>query len=177
MTVPVVRMMMDLVLGVIVPLLIGVVISAVFLRNRVREYGFVFGAVSVLVMIPLFFGAFSAGWATLLRNLYICPILLLTDALQTGCALAIGWHLPAKLFKFNEAQRRAGMFEVAVENVSITIALAFRYFGPLAATSAGVYGLTQTVMVLWMIKRLKAKDNKREAEVAAVLSKAAGTAV
>ena len=163
--VPVVKMMIDLIIGVIVPLLVGVFISAVFLRNKVREYGFLFGAVSVLIMIPLFFGAFCAGWATLLKNLYICPILLLVDFLQAGCGLSLGYYLPGKLFGYSEAQRRSAMFEVGVENISITAALAFKYFGPLAATSAGVYGITQTVLVLWVLNRLKAKDEKDQSAI------------
>lgn len=61
------------------------------------------------------------------------------------------------------------MFEIGVENTSIAITLAVKYFGPLAAALAGVYGIVQTILVLGMIKCLKAKDNQRDAGVAAVL--------
>ncbi|KUO63048.1 MAG: hypothetical protein APF84_11005 [Gracilibacter sp. BRH_c7a] len=158
--VPVAQMMIDLIKSVIVPLLIGVGISTAFLKNKVKDYGPAFSAVSVIVMFPLFLGAFSGGWSALLANLYIVPVLLLAHVLHAGIGCTIGYYAPEKIFKFNEAQKRAGLFEIAIENVSITSALAFKYFGPLAATAAALYGFTQTMIVLFVIRQLKAKDAK-----------------
>jgi BASS family bile acid:Na+ symporter len=158
--VPVVSMMLDLVKGVILPLVVGVIISSFLLKNKVKRFAPLFSAVSVIFMFPLFLGAFCGGWATLLQNLYIVPILLVVDVLHACSGCAIGYFLPGKIFGFNEAQRRASLFEVGVENVSITSALAFSYFGPLAATAAMLYGLTQTMIVMVVINLFKSKDRK-----------------
>jgi bile acid:Na+ symporter, BASS family len=156
--VPVKQMMIDLLKGVIIPLIIGVAISTALFKNKVKKYGPLFGAVSVIIMFPLFLGAFCGGWSALLKNLYIVPILLLVDVLHAGLGCLVGYYVPGKLFKWNEAQRRAGLFEIAIENVSITSALAFKYFGPLAATAAALYGFTQTLLVTLVIRQFKAKD-------------------
>lgn len=163
--VPVAKMMIDLIKSVIVPLLIGVAISTALFKNKVKDYGPAFSAVSVMVMFPLFLGAFSGGWASLLANLYIVPILLLVHVLHAGIGCAIGYYAPGKIFKFNEAQKRAGLFEVAIENISITAALSFKYFGPLAATTAALYGFTQTMIVLFVIRQFKAKDAKAASQL------------
>lgn len=160
--VPVKNMMLTLIKGVIVPLIIGVAISTAFLKNRAKDFAPAFSAISVIVMFPLFLGAFCGGWSALLQNLYIVPILLLVDVLHAGTGCAIGYYVPGKIFKWKEPQRRAGLFEVAIENVSITSALAFTYFGPLAATAAALYGFTQTMIVLFIFRQFKAKDAKEK---------------
>lgn len=158
--VPVQQMMLDLLKGVIIPLIIGVAISTALFRNKVKKFGPFFGALSVVIMFPLFLGAFCGGWSALLKNLYIVPILLLVDILHAGLGCLVGYYVPGKVFKWSEAQRRAGLFEIAIENVSITSALAFKYFGPLAATAAALYGFTQTLLVTFVIRQFKAKDAK-----------------
>lgn len=85
--VPAYQMMIDLIKSVIVPLVIGVAISTEFFKNKVKDYGPAFSAVSVIVMFPLFLGAFCGGWSALLKNLYIVPVLLLVHVLHAGAAV------------------------------------------------------------------------------------------
>lgn len=160
--VPVGSMMLDLVKNVIAPLVIGVLISTFILKDRVKKVQPLFSAATVVFMFPMFLGAFCGGWGTLLQNLYIIPILLLADVIHAGLGCCIGYFLPGKIFKFKEPQKRAALFEIGVENVSITSALAFNYFGPLASTAAMIYGLTQTVIVMIVIRLFKSKDVKAE---------------
>jgi len=158
--VPVAAMMLDLVLHVVIPLVCGVVFSALVLKNKAKLLAPLFSAVAVIVMLPMFMGAVSGGWNTLLHNLYIVPIIALCAVLHAGAGQSIGYFGTKKLFKFSEAQRRSGLFEVGVENISIASGLSFTYFGPLASTACALYGLVQTVLVMIWINIFKSRDAK-----------------
>ncbi|MCL2493233.1 MAG: hypothetical protein FWF33_04220 [Clostridiales bacterium] len=165
--VPVAAMMLELVEKVVLPLVVGILISTFILKNRAKQFAPLFSAVAVVVMLPMFMGAVSGGWNTLLHNLILVPVIALAAVIHAGAGMSIGYFGTKKIFKkFTEPQNRSGLFEVGVENISIASGLANNYFPGegatlgIASTACALYGLVQTVLVMIVINIFKSRDTK-----------------
>jgi BASS family bile acid:Na+ symporter len=74
----------------------------------------------------------------LIKQLYILLYLFPGCILFATVGYSIGFFVP-RIFGFTTPQRIAACYEVGVDNAALTMTLAFRHFGPLAALVSIVY--------------------------------------
>jgi BASS family bile acid:Na+ symporter len=137
---------LDLLEIVLVPVLAGSLIGWRW-PGVVRKAKPALGAISVLCLCFIIMGNMSKGTATLLKQLWVLPLLAATCLIQGMAGLSLGYYAP-KLFGFSHKQRVASCFEVGVENASLSMVIALKHFSPLAAIPAILYSKLQHMLAI-----------------------------
>ena len=137
---------LDLLEIVLAPVLVGGLIGWRW-PGLVRKVKPALGAISVVCLCFIIMGNMSKGTATLLRQLWVLPLLAATCLIQGMVGLSLGYYVP-KFFGFSHKQRVASCFEVGVENASLSMVIALKHFSPLAAIPAILYSKLQHMLAI-----------------------------
>lgn len=137
---------MDLIKYVLIPVLAGSMVGAVW-PQIVKGLKPVLTAISVICLALIIMGNISKGTATLLRQLWILP-LLITVCVVYGTAGLCAGYFGSKLFGFSRKQRIAACFEVGVENAALTQVLLINHFAPLTVIPAVLYSKIQHLLAI-----------------------------
>jgi BASS family bile acid:Na+ symporter len=113
---------------------------------------------AVIALGFVMMGTMSKGAATLIKQFYILPYLVVGVILFVVVGYAIGWFIPKHL-GFNVSQRKAACFEIGTTNAAVTLVLALRHFGPLAVIVSILYGKIMVIvgatLIVPLLQRIK----------------------
>jgi len=155
----------DLLRMVIVPVGVGSILGAVFVRylSRVKP---ALGPTAVICLGMIMMGSMSRGTSTVLKQLYILPYLAGGCVLFCVVGYLIGYYLP-KFAGFDMKQRKAACFEVATTNAALTMTIAIRHFTPLAVVVSILYAKIMVIGgAVVMVPLFQRLDSKAQAAAA-----------
>jgi BASS family bile acid:Na+ symporter len=143
---------MDIVKVVIIPILLGVIVKAIFKKQSeasVKALPLV--STIAIVMIVAIVVALNKGkiWET-------GPIIFVVVILHNLGGYALG-YLFAKLFGMNLAKRKAVTLETGMQNSGLGAALAAAHFNPIAAVPSAIFSvwhnISGSVLATWFAKK------------------------
>lgn len=162
----------ELVQVVLVPVLLGSLIGA-FIPALVKKVRPLLGGIAVLCLALLMMANIARSMGTLLRQLWIIPWMLGATFILTMAGFLAGYYL-VKPLGFNQKQRVAACFGVAVENGNLATILALNHFGPLAALPSIFYGkLQQLVGIGFYVRKFQQMPELADAEPTAATAREA----
>lgn len=155
----------ELVQMVLVPVLLGSLIGA-FIPEQIKKIRPLLGGIAVICVALLMLANIARSMGTLLRQLWIIPWMLGSTFILAMAGFLAGYYL-VKPFGFNQKQRVAACFGVAVENGNLATILALNHFGPLAALPSIFYGkLQQLVGIGFYVRKFQKMPELADPEAA-----------
>jgi BASS family bile acid:Na+ symporter len=136
----------DLVEAVLIPVLIGSLVGSRY-PEQVKRLKPLLGAISVICLGLMMVATVSKGTGTLLKHVWVLPVLGVAVILHALAGLAIGYYLP-KWIGFSNKQRVASSFEVGVGNAALGVFVALNHFSPLAAIPGVLSGKLQNMLAI-----------------------------
>lgn len=160
----VVQMVLEIVLVIGLPFVLGLVIRHRWPRfaGRVHPYA---RWISLLGLLGFIIAALAGNWAVFLE---VIGVVLLVVFLHDAVALGLG-YLSARAGGLGVRERKAMTFEVGIRNSALGLGLIFTFFGGLGgmAVVAGWWGIWDIIAGL-VVATLWAWHSKRKAASAAV---------
>jgi len=141
----------DLIEVILIPVLVGTVVGSQ-IPKLVKKLRPLLLAISVVCLGLIIMTNIARGTSTLLKQLWIIPLLAAVCVVQGLLGLTLGYTLP-KYLGFNHKQRVAACFEVGVENASLSMVVAMNHFSPLAAIPAVLYSKLQHMLAIGIFVR------------------------
>lgn len=145
-------LILDILKVVIVPILLGVIVKALF-RRQAEAATVALPAVSTLAIVLIV--AIVVG----LNKPHIVESGLLIFAvviLHNGLGYLLG-YLFARLIRMNPAQRKAIVFETGMQNSGLGASLAAAHFNPLAAVPSAIFSvwhnISGSLLATWFARR------------------------
>ncbi|MGB9927856.1 MAG: bile acid:sodium symporter family protein [Methanosarcina sp.] len=134
--VDVVGMLTSVVNIVVIPVVLGLLISY-FFEKQIKSVKEIFPAISaaaIVIIIAIIIGTNS-------ENLVQSgPLVLLAVILHNGFGLAGGYWI-SKALKFSEIEARTIAIEVGMQNSGLSVALAIKHFTPIAALPGAIFSI------------------------------------
>ncbi len=151
--VPVVDMLVEVILLVIVPLLVGFAVRHFFAR-KVEKISAIFPAISVTFIVLVCSRTIAANKASLLG---MTGMLLAIGVLMNVIGL-VGGYLIAWVSRMNVAQRRSLAIEGGMQNAGLGAVLASEHFSDRAAMPAAIFVfvciITASLLAAWWQRHL-----------------------
>ncbi|TXD98539.1 bile acid:sodium symporter family protein [Psychrobacter frigidicola] len=129
-------MMITITKIVILPILLGIIVHK-FLGNKIEAAITVLPMISVLGISIIIAAVVAVSKATILDS---GAIVFVVVALHNLLGYSLG-YLIARFLGFTEAQRRAIMIEVGMQNSGLGAALAATYFNPVTALPSAIFSV------------------------------------
>lgn len=149
-----VAMFMSIIQVIIIPILLGLIVSRIM--PTIVDKGIKIVPLISVTAIIIIVSAVVAGNVENIANAGL--IVLLAVVLHNGAGLLIGYFI-AKLMGLSESQRRAISLEVGMQNSGLGVALATAHFGPLAALPSALgavwHNITGPIIATFWSKRTK----------------------
>ncbi len=146
----------DLIEIILVPVVVGTIVGS-RIPKLVKKLKPLLLAISVVCLGLIIMTNIAKGTSTLLKQLWIIPLLAVVCLIQGLAGLSLGYTVP-KFFGFTRKQRVAACFEVGVENASLSMVLAMNHFSPLAAIPAVLYSKLQHMLAIGVFVRRFQKE-------------------
>jgi len=129
-------MLVSVVKIVIVPVVLGLLISYFFEKQigAVKEVFPAISAAAIVIIIAVIIGTNSENLAQ------SGPLVLLAVILHNGLGLAGGYYV-SKALKLSEAEARTISIEVGMQNSGLSVALAIKYFTAAAALPGAIFSI------------------------------------
>lgn len=134
--VPVLDMLKSIVQLIIVPVMLGITLNH-FLHARLRPLQHVFPLLSVAAIVLIIAIIVALNHARLSE---LSPLLLLAVALHNLTGLVGGYAVP-RLLGYDTKACRTLAIEVGMQNSGLAVALALKYFAPLAALPGALFSI------------------------------------
>lgn len=134
--VPVLQMLMSIVQLIIAPVLLGIVLNH-FLHARLRPLQHAFPLISVAAIVLIIAIIVALNHARLGE---LSLLLLLAVALHNLTGLLGGYAIP-RLLGYDTKVCRTLAIEVGMQNSGLAVALAMKYFAPLAALPGALFSI------------------------------------
>lgn len=134
--VPVVKMLKSILQLIIVPVMLGIVLNH-FLHARLRPLRHVFPLISVAAIVLIIAIIVALNHARLGE---LSLLLLLAVALHNLIGLIGGYAVP-RLLGYDTRAARTLAIEVGMQNSGLAVALAMKYFAPLAALPGALFSI------------------------------------
>ena len=138
--IPVVALMVDILKIVILPIVLGVIVNAVF-GEKAEKATKALPLVSTVAITLIVGGVVSANSTKLLTTALIIIVVVILHNLFGYCF----GYLVGKVLGLNEAKRRAVTFEVGMQNSALGVTLAMSFFSPAAAIPAAIFSVWHNV--------------------------------
>ncbi len=149
-----VAMFMSIIQVIIIPILLGLIVSRIM--PTIVDKGIKIVPLISVTAIIIIVSAVVAGNVENIANAGL--IVFLAVVLHNGAGLIIGYFI-AKLMGLSESQRRAISLEVGMQNSGLGVALATAHFGPLAALPSALgavwHNITGPIIATFWSKRTK----------------------
>lgn len=149
-----VAMFMSIIQVIIIPILLGLIVSRIM--PTIVDKGIKIVPLISVTAIIIIVSAVVAGNVENIANAGL--IVFLAVVLHNGAGLLIGYFI-AKLMGLSESQRRAISLEVGMQNSGLGVALATAHFGPLAALPSALgavwHNITGPIIATFWSKRTK----------------------
>jgi bile acid:Na+ symporter, BASS family len=163
----------DLLYMVVIPVASGSIVGSIFVR-QCKNLRPTFAPIAVICLGLIMMGTMSKGSDVLIKQLYILLYLFPGCILFATVGYSIGFFVP-RLFGFTIPQRIAACYEVGVDNAALTMTLAFRHFGPMAALVSIVYSkimvIGGSVVLAPLFRRIAEKQEAKAAALAGAVPK------
>ncbi len=129
-------MLVSVVKIVIVPVVLGLLISYLFEKQigAVKEVFPAISAAAIVIIIAVIIGTNSGNLA------HSGPLVLLAVILHNGLGLASGYWV-SKALKLSETEARTISIEVGMQNSGLSVALAIKYFTATAALPGAIFSI------------------------------------
>lgn len=134
--VDVVGMLTSVVNIVVIPVVLGLLISY-FFEKQIKSVKEIFPAISaaaIVIIIAIIIGTNSENLA------HSGPLVLLAVILHNGFGLAGGYWV-SKALKLSEIEARTIAIEVGMQNSGLSVALAIKHFTPIAALPGAIFSI------------------------------------
>ncbi|PZE19560.1 bile acid:sodium symporter family protein [Paenibacillus xerothermodurans] len=143
---------MDIIKVVIIPILLGVIVKALFKKQAeasVKALPLV--STVAIVLIVAIVVALNKG-----KIIETGALIFLVVILHNGLGFVLGYFF-AKLFGMNLAKRKAVTLETGMQNSGLGAALAAAHFNPLAAVPSAIFSvwhnISGSILATWFAKR------------------------
>lgn len=138
--VPFMNMLISILQIVLVPVFIGTAINSMFGRyvDKVRLYFPLISALAIVVIIAIIVATNRQSIAQ------TGLIITVTVALHNLMGLTTGYYLP-KLFGYDIKTCRTVSIEVGMQNSGLSVALAIKYFSPMAALPGAIFSIWHNI--------------------------------
>ena len=150
--VPVVKMLLNVLTIVIAPVALGVVINTL-IGHRIREAKQIFPLISVAAIVLIIAIIVALNQARLQQ---LGMALLIGVVLHNALGLAGGYSL-ARGFGYSRRISRTLAIEVGMQNSGLAVALAIKFFSPLAALPGALFSiwhnLSGSLLASWWSRR------------------------
>lgn len=160
----------DLVEAVLIPVLIGTLVGSRY-PEQVKRLKPLLGAISVICLGLMMVSTVSKGTGTLLKQVWVLPVVAVAVVLHALAGLTIGYYLP-KWVGFSAKQRVASSFEVGLGNAALGVFVALNHFSPLAAIPGVLSGKLQNMLAIaiFVPRFQKLTDDVKAAPIDAVVA-------
>lgn len=161
--VPVIQMLQSVLEVVLVPVAVGIAVNTLFgmKMQKVKPLFPLLSMVSIVLIIAIIVALNHDNLGK------VGPILLLAVALHNLGGMAAGFFVP-RLLGYDAVTCRTMAFEVGMQNSGLSVALAIKYFGALAALPGAIFSIWHniagSVLAGWWAKRADAPVRDREGQ-------------
>lgn len=149
---------LDIVKIVLIPVILGLVIRAMFTRfaDNVAKYLPALSSVSIIIIIMVIVALSAAKLAT------VAGIAFIAVMLHNAFGLAFGYGGAKKVAGMEEKKARAITFEIGMENSGLAAALAIAHLDPIAAIPGAIFSVWHNLTGSALASYWAGKTDKEE---------------
>ncbi len=150
-------MMISILQIVLIPVLIGTAINSLFGKN-VEKLRTIFPILSILAIVIIIAIIVSLNKSTIFN---VDAVTIAAVFLLNTLGYFLGYYIP-KIFKWDKKICRTIGIEVGMQNSGLSVALAIKYFSPIAALPGAIFSVWQNVSASLLAGWWRFKDNNEE---------------